>query len=300
MRCFGGKSCEISHSKSIWACILGEKIEKDAKWPNWPFWANQSHFFGKICHCVSFWAASVWNDSKSWRIQIICQCTPTPLQKQKILRFLQKWDALVVKDGKSCESGDIGHSKSIWASFWRKRWKNLQNDKNWPFGANLSHLFWQNSPLWVTFTTSVWNDLKKLKNSEKSWDSGEMYKFSSVLIHSITLLGLILTISQKNSFDHSTALLGLILTGSEKWALFWRSVKIPLRYLSSCWNWTKIAHFELIHATLVAKLAIVGHFEPLWCEMIQKSWKTQTICWCTPPYGMKIFWYFSKNETLWW
>ena len=36
---------------------------------------------------------------------------PTPLQKQKILRFLQKWDALVAKDGKSCESGEISHSK---------------------------------------------------------------------------------------------------------------------------------------------------------------------------------------------
>ena len=73
---------------------------------------------------------------------------PLPME-QKFLRFLQKWDALVVKDGKSYESGEIGHSKSIWASFWQKRWKNLQNDQNWPFWANLSHLWWQNLPLRV-------------------------------------------------------------------------------------------------------------------------------------------------------
>ena len=33
---------------------------------------------------------------------------------------------------------------------------------------------------------------------------------------------------------------------------------------------TKIAHFEQIQATSEAKLAIVGHFEPLWLETIQK------------------------------
>ena len=36
-----------------------------------------------------------------------------------------------------------------------------------------------------------------------------------------------------------------------------------------CWNLNKITHFEPIQATLVTKLAIAGHFESLWLEMIQ-------------------------------
>ena len=44
-----------------------------------------------------------------------------PPPKQKFLRFLQKWYALVAKDGKSCESGEIDNSQSISASFWGKR-----------------------------------------------------------------------------------------------------------------------------------------------------------------------------------
>ena len=104
---------------------------------------------------------------KSWKTQKICWYTCPPW---KVLKFLQKWDALVAKDGESCE---IGHFESIWASFWGKRWENLQNDQNWPFWANLSHF--------------------------------------------------------------------------------------------------------------LAKFAIVGHFEPLQCETIWKSWKTQKNCWCTPP-----------------
>ena len=153
------------------------------------------------------------------------------------VRFLQKWDTLVAKDGKSCESGEIGHSKSIWASFWGKRWKNLQNDQNWPFGANLSHFFGKNCHCGSFWATSVWNDLK-------SWNT------------------------QKNCQCIS--------------------IKILLRYLSFCWNLTKIAHFELIHATLVAKIAIVGHFELLQCEMIRKSWKTQKNA-DVPPPRIKIF-----------
>ena len=39
----------------------------------------------------------------------------------------------------------------------------------------------------------------------------------------------------------------------------------------------------------LAKFAIVGHFQPHWCEMIWKSWKTQKICWCTPPPEMETF-----------
>ena len=233
MRCFvakDGKSCELaipSQSESHW----GEKMEKDAKWPNWAFWANQSHFLANLPLCVILSCFSVkwfkklkkyanvppphcrnkkfWDFSKmrhfggirweklwirwNWPFQVnlslilgerwknlqmtkighlnqskplilaksplwvtlshfgvkwlkklknsnICWCSTLP-QEWNFLRFLQKWDTLVVKDGKSCESGEIGHSKSIWASFWGKRGKNLQNDQNWPFGANLSHFF---------------------------------------------------------------------------------------------------------------------------------------------------------------
>ena len=33
----------------------------------------------------------------------------------------------------------------------------------------------------------------------------------------------------------------------------------------------------------MAKFAIVGDFEPHWCETIQKSWKTQKIAGVHPP-----------------
>ena len=94
---------------------------------NCPFWANPSHFGGKIGHCGSFWAGLVWKIQKNWKTQKNCQCTPPP--EQKFLRFLQKWDTLVAKDGKSCESGEIGHSESICASFWRERWKKHAKTK---------------------------------------------------------------------------------------------------------------------------------------------------------------------------
>ena len=111
-------------------------MKKPAKWPKLAILSQSKPLFGKICHCGSFWASLVWNNLKKLRNSKICWCTP---EEQRLLRFLKKWDALVAKDGESCESGEIGHSKSIWASFWGKRWKNLQNDQNWPFGAILSH-----------------------------------------------------------------------------------------------------------------------------------------------------------------
>ena len=52
-----------------------------------------------------------------------------PPQKWKFLGFLQKWDTLVEKDGKSCESGEIDHSESISASFWGKDRKSCRMTK---------------------------------------------------------------------------------------------------------------------------------------------------------------------------
>ena len=131
---------------------------------NWPFWANLSHFFGKICHCLSFWVTSVWNKLK--KLKNSKNLPMYPPKPWKFLRFLQKWDALVAKDGKSCELGEIGHSKSIWASFWGKRWKNMLDDQNWPFWANVSHFFGKIHHYGSFGATSVWNNLKKLKNSK--------------------------------------------------------------------------------------------------------------------------------------
>ena len=76
-----------------------------------------------------------------------------------------------------------------------------------------------------------------------------------------------------------------------------RSVKIPLRYLSFCWNLTKIAHFELIQATLVAKLAIVCHFELLrvkWFEKVEKLQKIADV----PPQEQKFLRFLQKWDTL--
>ena len=61
---------------------------------------------------------------------------------------------------------------------------------------------------------------------------------------------------------------------------------------------TKFGHFVgSIQATFLAKFAIVGDFEPHWCETIWKSWKTQNICWCTPPPNQK--WTFLGFPQKW-
>ena len=113
-----------------------------------------------------------------------------PHQEWKFLRFLQKWDALVAKDGKSCEPSEIGHSKSISASFLGERLENLQNDQNWLFLS-------QSKPL------------------------------------------------------------------------------------------------------VLAKFTILGHFEPLWCETIKKSWKTEKICWCTHPQRIEKKIFKKLNVDFW-
>ena len=145
---------KIGHSESYLSLICW-KDGKPAK-PKLPILSSiQATLVAKftiVGHFEPLWCEMIW---KSWKTQNICWCMP-PLPKEwKFLRFLQKWDTVVVKDGKSCESGEIGHSKSIWASFWGKRWKNLQNDQNWPFWANLSHFFWQNSPYQLRFCWDI-------------------------------------------------------------------------------------------------------------------------------------------------
>ena len=124
MRCFGGKRWEKLWIRWNWpfrvnlSLILGEKIEKYAKmailtqskplfWPNLPLW-------------VIFSSIGVKLFEKVGKLKKFADVPPPP-QKWKFLRFLQKWDALVEKDGKSCESGEIDHSESISASFWGKR-----------------------------------------------------------------------------------------------------------------------------------------------------------------------------------
>ena len=138
---------------------------------NCPLWAHPSHFGGKIGHCVSFWAASCEVIWKSWKTPKNCQCTSP---RTKILRFLQKWDTLVVK-----------------------RWEKLWMRWNWPFQVNLSlilkekmekpakwtklaiwsqskPLFWQNLPLWVIlshFSVKWFVKVEKLKKIASAYQS---------------------------------------------------------------------------------------------------------------------------------
>ena len=179
-------------------------------------------------------------------------------------------------------------------------------------------------------------------------DCNEIFKF-------LKLLKFCWDIRVFISFDHSIALLGLILTGFRKMSpvlkVWCRSVEILLRYLQA---FISFDHLTIALLGLIStgsqkskplfwrfgadrsKLATMGHFEPLWCEMIWKSWKTQNCpsrahpshlvngkighcgsfwaasceviwkslktpknCQCTSP-RTKKFWDFSKNETLWW
>ena len=153
---------KLSHSKSIWASFWGKRWKNLQNDQNWPFWTNLSHFFGKIHHCGSLWATSVWNDLKKLKNSKSFADVPPLPQEWNFLRFLQKWDTLVVKDGKSCELGEIGHSKSIWASFWGEK---MEKPAKWPKLAILS----QSKPLFC-------------KIRHINWDSAEIFKFSSVLI----------------------------------------------------------------------------------------------------------------------
>ena len=94
--CFGGKRW-----KKLWnwpfqvnlSLILEEKMEKPAKWPKLAILSQSKPLFWQnlpLCVILSCFSVKWFKTS--------CQCTPTPLQKQKILRFLQKWDTLVVKE----------------------------------------------------------------------------------------------------------------------------------------------------------------------------------------------------------
>ena len=187
-----GKSCESGWNWPFWvnlSLILGKRWKNMLNDQNWPFWANPKPFFlAKFTIVGHFEPLQCETIQKSWKTQNKLLMYPT--LEWRFLRFQQKWDILVTKDGKSCESGEIGHSESIWASFWGKRWKNMLNEWNWPFWANPKPLF-------------------------------------------------------------------------------------------------------------LAKFAIVGHFELLQFDAIQKSWKTQKICQCIPPWN-ENFWDFYKNEMLWW
>ena len=126
----------------------------------WPFWLNLSHFFGQICNCGSFSATLVWNDLK--KLENSKNLLMYPPQKWKFLRFLQKWDALVAKDGKSCESGEIDHSQSISAHFGEK----IEKYAKMAILTQSKPLFWPNLQLWVIFSRIGVNDLKKLENSK--------------------------------------------------------------------------------------------------------------------------------------
>ena len=103
MRRFGGKRWENLWIRWNWpfrvnlSLILGEKIEKYAKmailtqskplfWPNLTLWV--------IFSCIG-----VKRFENVGKLKKFADVPPLP-QKRTFLRFLQKWDALVAKDGK--------------------------------------------------------------------------------------------------------------------------------------------------------------------------------------------------------
>ena len=125
MRRFGGKRWEKLWIGWNWpfqvnlSLILGEKIEKPAKWPKLAIWSQSKPLFWQnspLCMILSRFGLK-WFE-KVEKLQNFANISP---QEWKFLRFLQKLDALVAKNRKSCESGEIGHSESIWVSFWEKR-----------------------------------------------------------------------------------------------------------------------------------------------------------------------------------
>ena len=61
---------------------------------------------------------------------------------------------------------------------------------------------------------------------------------------------------------------------------------------------TKIGHFKSIQATSVAELAIVGHFELLRWEMIQKVANLGKLANVAPPPPTKILNFCEKQATL--
>ena len=163
-----GKSCEsgeIGHSRVNLSLILGKKMEKPAKWPKLAILSQSKPLFWQnlpLSVILSLFAEKQFE--KVEKLKNLLMYPP----RTKTFEISQKWDALVAKDGESCESGEIGHSKSIWASSWGKRWKNLQNAQNWPFWANLSHFDWQKLPLWVILSHFHWEMIWKSWKTQKN------------------------------------------------------------------------------------------------------------------------------------
>ena len=176
MRYCGGKR---SVKMSIWWLAIQGKSEpdfgrKDGKTCKMTkiahFELNPSHFGGKICHCGSFWV-NLWCEMvlKSWKTQKICWCTPPDGMKDSV-RFLQKWDTLVAKDGKSCESGEISHSEVNLSLILGEK---MEKPAKWPKLAILSQskpLFWQNLPLWVILSHFSVKWCKKVEKLKKIAD----------------------------------------------------------------------------------------------------------------------------------
>ena len=112
---------------------MGENLQNDQ---NWPFWANLTNFFSKIRHGGSFLASLVWKESKKLK------------NSKKLPMYLPPRNA-------NFEISD--EMRSFGGKTWEKLWiawkwpfqmnlslimgKNLQNDQNWPFWANLTHFF---------------------------------------------------------------------------------------------------------------------------------------------------------------
>ena len=120
MRCFGRKRWEM-WIRWNWpfrvnlSLILGEKIENPAKWPNLAVLTQSKPLF---CPNLLLWVIFSRIGVKRFeKVGKLKKFVDVPPLKWKFFRFLQKWDALVAKDGKSCKSGEIDHSESISASF---------------------------------------------------------------------------------------------------------------------------------------------------------------------------------------
>ena len=79
MRYFGGKRWDKLWMAWNWpfqvnmSLILGKNLQNVQ---NWPFWANITHFFSKICHCRSFWATLVWKELKMLKNSIKLPMSP--------------------------------------------------------------------------------------------------------------------------------------------------------------------------------------------------------------------------------
>ena len=226
---------------------------------NWPFWANQSHFLAKFAIVCHFELLQCEMIQKSWRIQIICQCTPTPLQKQKILRFLQKWETVVVKDGKSCESGEIepfqGQSEP---DFGEKDGKTCKMTKIGYFGANLSHLFWQNSPLWGHFELlqceMIWKKLKNLKQ----------YGWCSTLPQEQNFLRFLQKWDALVVKDGKSCESGEIGHSKSIWASFWGKRWKNLQNDQNWPFWANLSHFFAKFAISIEILLRYLSFHQFW------------------------------------